>query len=231
MTPSRHRNRHFASFVTPLALAIALGAPAVALASPPVGAASTVSPTTLLNEGNAQLRAGRVGRAVVAYERGLLLAPRDPDLLANMDRARAERALPPPPESIVEQVVGRLSTREWRSVGGVSLAALLLALTLTVVWPRRRRTLAAVALAGALVASMASVALWLGTSAADRAVVVAERTVARLSPFNEADTVFTLGEGQTVRICARHAGYLRVEDAQGHSGWVPTAEVQSIIPD
>lgn len=213
------------STLTTLALTALLGLPALAQAAP------TYAPAALLNEGNAQLRAGHVGRAVLAYERGLLLAPRDPDLAANLDHARAARALPPPPTSVAEHVIGRLSVREWITVGGLALAALLAALTLVVARPKHRRAFSAVALAGALVGSFASVALWLGTSDAGRAVAVADRVTARLSPFAEADPVFTLGEGQTVAVRARHGAFLRVEDAQEREGWVPAAEVQPIAPD
>lgn len=209
------------STLAALALTALLGLPALAQAAP------TYSPAAQLNEGNAQLRAGRVGRAVLAYERGLLLAPRDPDLAANLDRARAERAIPPP-GGAAEHLAGRLSVREWEAVGALALAALLTALAGVLARPRRHRVFSAVALAGALVGGVASVALWLGTTDAGRAVVVTDRAVARLSPFAEADPLFTLAEGQTVAVRARHGAYLRVEDGREREGWVPAAEVQPI---
>ncbi len=58
------------------------------------------APSILYNLGNAELLAGEVGRAVVAYQRGLDRRPRDAALNENLDAARAranERGAPPPP--------------------------------------------------------------------------------------------------------------------------------------
>lgn len=48
------------------------------------------------NEGNAYLLAGDLPRAILAYRRGLRLAPGDRQLRANLAAARAEVAIPPP---------------------------------------------------------------------------------------------------------------------------------------
>jgi tetratricopeptide (TPR) repeat protein len=48
------------------------------------------------NLGNASLLAGDLPRAILAYRRGLLLAPNDHELRSNLAFAREEVALPPP---------------------------------------------------------------------------------------------------------------------------------------
>src|SRR5689334_22583951 len=51
----------------------------------------------LYDLGNAYQREGSVGRAVLNYRRAQLLAPRDPDLAANLSLVRAAAGLPAPP--------------------------------------------------------------------------------------------------------------------------------------
>jgi len=53
--------------------------------------AGFVSAEVHYNLGNAYLRTGQVGKAILAYRRAELLAPRDPDIRANLELARSRR--------------------------------------------------------------------------------------------------------------------------------------------
>jgi hypothetical protein len=228
ITHPRHRGLFLASAL----MAVLVAGPAVAhaeQAAPAAPAASTYAPGTLLNAGNAQFRAGHPGRAVLDYERGLLLAPRDPDLRANLDRARAALALPPPPGGVAEAAARVLSAREWLAIFA-AVAGLCAVLTLGALVPRVRRGVGAGAIAFALLGGLASASLWLTTRDAHRAVVIAPRAVARVSPFASADTLFTVPEGHTVEVLAQYPGHLRVEDGPGRAGWVAEDEVTAIVP-
>jgi tetratricopeptide (TPR) repeat protein len=61
-------------------------APAAATATPP---AAYYDAAALYNAGNAAARAGRYAQAILNYERAQLLAPRDPDVRANLAQVRA----------------------------------------------------------------------------------------------------------------------------------------------
>jgi hypothetical protein len=231
MKITKHPRRRAALLASALTAALlTAGAVAHAEHEPAASTGSTYAPGALLNEGNAQFRAGHPGRAVLDYDRGLLLAPRDPDLHANLDRARAALALPPPPGGVAEAAARVLSPREWLAIFAAAVASLCAALALGAMIPRVRRGATAGALAFALLGSVASASLWLTTRDAHRAVVIAPRAVARVSPFASADTLFTLSEGHTVRVLARYPGHLRVEDGPGRAGWVSQDEVTPIVP-
>jgi uncharacterized protein YgiM (DUF1202 family) len=55
--------------------------------------------------------------------------------------------------------------------------------------------------------------------------------VARLSPFEASDTLFTVGEGEMVKVRGAHGAYLRIDDGRGRSGWVSSTEVTPIVPE
>ena len=58
----------------------------------------TLSPSILLNLGNSYYSKGDVGRAVLYYERALLMNPSDPDVQANLEIVRKKAGLASPPE-------------------------------------------------------------------------------------------------------------------------------------
>src|SRR5262249_60282743 len=59
-------------------------------------ASGVASANPYFNLGNAYLKAGQTGRAILAYERARRLAPGDPDLRANLTFARSPEATPEP---------------------------------------------------------------------------------------------------------------------------------------
>ena len=68
-----------------------------------------------LNLGNAWLKAGQIGRAVRAYRQAEALAPRDPDIRANLQIARNQAGdnNPALPGNRWTRWIGRLTLNEW----------------------------------------------------------------------------------------------------------------------
>src|SRR5204863_6861501 len=52
------------------------------------------SPALYFNWGNALFKSGQIGRAIAAYRQAEALAPRDPDIRANLQFARKQRQAP-----------------------------------------------------------------------------------------------------------------------------------------
>ena len=78
----------------------------------------------LQNLGSAYFRSGDVGRAILAFERALLLKPGDPDLRANLKLVRDEAAVfPPPPAEGWRGWLERPSRKFW---SGLALGSALL---------------------------------------------------------------------------------------------------------
>jgi len=191
----------------------------------------------LYNLGNACFRAGQVGRAVLNYERARRLAPRDPDILANLKFAEQKlgvdevNAPPVAWQRFLRSVVNSHTPGEWSTyeLAGVWLAVVALGLLL---WARAARKallmVAAAALAVTLMAGLALADQVLREGASPRAVALDRRTDARFAPLADATVHFQLTEGTEVAIREDRDQWLLVERADGQQGWVRRAAVERI---
>lgn len=188
------------------------------------------SSAALYNMGNAYVRAGKPGLAVLNYERARLLAPNDPDVQANLMLVRRSLALPTEPASRLHRAVGGVSPTlaTWIGVVGWALiAAALLAGRASSVhrWVRRTAVIAGAALIGFTVAN--GVALW---PRVHEAIVIAGAAPVRVSPAPLGDALFSLKEAEAVTTAGEHEGFVLVHTAAGRTGWVWHADLVSVVP-
>jgi hypothetical protein len=196
-------------------------------AQPPRGGWSSAA---LYNAGNAYVRAGKPGLAVLNYERARLLAPYDPDVEANLNLVRRSLALPTEPGNRLTGAVGGVSPTmaTWIGVAGWALvAAALLAGRWSAVhrWLRRTAVIAGAALMGFTAAS--GVALW---PRLHEAIVIANAAPVRVSPAPLGDALFTLKEAEAVTTAGEHEGFVLVRSAAGRTGWVWHTDLVSVVP-
>ena len=192
------------------------------------------SAPVLYDLGNAEFRAGHPGAALLAYERARLLAPRDPDLAANLAHVRAKGGLPDP-RSHAERAASFLSADEWAGLGSLLLvlgcAALGTASALSGTGRRSLAVLGAAALAGTVLAAAALAVLWPGLS---RAIVVVPNATVRLSPFDDAQPAFAPPEGASLPVLGRHDAWLLVGDGvhadANRRGWIAGREAVPVLP-
>jgi tetratricopeptide (TPR) repeat protein len=192
------------------------------------------------NLGNANFRAGQVGRAVLNYERARRLEPRDPDILANLKFAEQKlgvddvNAPPTAWQRILRTIVDSHTPGEWSAyeLTGVWLAVLALGLML---WIRSARTLlltgAVAAFALLLAAGSALSDQMIHEHAAPRAVVLVRRAEARFAPLSDSTVHFQLNEGTEVGVCEDRDQWLLVERADGQQGWVKRDAVELVRID
>ena len=195
------------------------------------------SSARLFNLGNAHARLNQYGPAILCYERAALLAPRDPDIQANLRLARgaagsADGAAPRP---WWESILHACSLREWSWITAAGAAVLG---SLSLLWgitgfPRLRlRQSAAAGLIMALAAtSLGGTALWQRRGEANLAIITAAEPVLRLSPFPEAGATGSPGTGRRVLTGTRSRGwvYLTVPGST-MGGWLPDNDVASLLP-
>lgn len=195
------------------------------------------APAVYYNLGNASLESGDLGQAVWAYARARKLAPFDPDVEANLTRARALRADAVPADEDhgvlagLIRLVQRVPLRAaWRGVEILYwvLAGVLLAFVLR---PRWRRGLAPAAWALGLL-----LVVMLGYTGA-RTAVERSRTTAvvlpvavevRSEPDREGKLVFTLHAGSEVRVERRVGGWVEISLGPELKGWVPDPDLAVI---
>ena len=182
-----------------------------------------VSEALYFNWGNALFKSGRIGRAIAAYQKAEQLAPRDPDLRANLQFARNQVQGPTLVADKVEIWLGRLSLNEWTCVASGVFWIWLLLLTLGQLKP-------------AVKPGLKPYALWLGLATAvllgcfgaawyvdrfvPRAIVIAPEATARQAPLDESQPAFTLHDGAEVEVLDQKDQWMQVQVDRRRTGWV-----------
>jgi hypothetical protein len=195
--------------------------------------AGTVSPALYFNLGNAWLKAGQIGRAICAYRQAEAIAPRDPDIRANLQIARSQAGINNPalPGNRWTRWIGRLTLNEWTVAASAMAALFFLVLTVREIWPSLKSS------GGALIVMLGVVCLCLAAClgmAVDQrlveksVVVIASEAVARLGPLPESQSVFTLHDGAELLVLGSDGDWLQVTDAARHIGWLAQKEVAFI---
>jgi tetratricopeptide (TPR) repeat protein len=194
-----------------------------------------VSPALYFNYGNAEFKLGQLGRAIAAYRRAELLAPRDDEVRANLGFVRNQVEGPALRESRWSRIaewLGVLTLNEWTmlAAGAFWLAFLLFAIRqLRPAWRPRLRGLTF----GVVVLTILSCA-GLGAAAAvhfskPTAVVIEPAVTARSGPFAEAQDAFTAHDGAELAVLNQRDHWLQVSDGAGRIGWLPANQVE-ILP-
>jgi tetratricopeptide (TPR) repeat protein len=185
------------------------------------------SASTYFNLGNAYLKAGQTGRAVLAYERARRLAPGDPDLRANLTFAREAGATAEPPPWRTRLLFPLAAS--WSSDALVLGAAcawwLLMGLLAAgrLLPTARRATARAALLPGVALVVLGGSAAWRLATVDLRptAVVVAPNEVAvRFEPSSGGTVHFQAKPGTTLRLVGEREGWAQVERDDGRRGWI-----------
>ena len=178
------------------------------------------SVVTLFNLANAYYHEGKLGLAILNYERAQLLAPRIYDIAHNLSIARLKAG-------IVDRPAHFLSDNELSWLG----SAALLCFGATALFRRitvRRGTVWAVASGCVLVAAM--IALLLRYPEHGRAIVVAKSAPAYIAPVTVTQPLFTLTEGQPVSIRKVNGDFLLVDAGNSRRCWVTPSMVERVTP-
>ena len=182
------------------------------------------------NLGNAYLKLGDVGRAVLNFRRAQRLLPRDGDVDANLKLARAHTLDRIQIENegaiviLIRQVIG------WSSIDESATAVLILWIVLVglgiiaILWRQRQRTLIFVAAGVALLLIIGLLSI--GSRLLDEhgqppAVVVADELTVRSGPGDDYLAEFVLHSGTEVRVVDRRADWIRVVLPGDLHGWAP----------
>jgi hypothetical protein len=179
--------------------------------------------------GNAEWRLGRKGRAMLCWERALLIDPRDPVATAGIRHGLDSGGVDRPKPTAVEEYAAFLTADLW----------LLLAVTafwvtvLCVAVPRLRGRPASEAnqwtRVGALtVLALCFPGLWGCRSLDARAVIRKPEVSLRLTPTQFGEPLRGVAEGDVVRTERPLNGHMRVRTADGKTGWVRAGEIETV---
>jgi hypothetical protein len=182
--------------------------------------------------GNALYRQGKRGPAIAAWRRGLVLAPRDPDLQANLDRAVRETT---DRLEATERGPSPLFWKGWLSPRQGALGAgLCAALGLSLVLGHRLRGGVRLWTGPTTALLSLSALLTLSTVVASReqpgAVITAPAVSARSTPSADGVELFVLHEGALVEVDEQSGESSLIHLPDGRKAWVPTETLLSADP-
>lgn len=188
------------------------------------------------NLGNSEYRLGHFGPAILAYERAKLLAPRDPDLIANLNLAKKAATVFDKGrfDPRIEAVLNWLSLNEWSrvvvaAVLWIGLFSLMFGLVKGGNKITRRLAAGSMIFAGLLIILGATV-LVLRRDEGARGIVLTKDAAVHLSPFEKAESIGTPGAGRIVQMGAQSGGYIYVDvPSTGLHGWMNGKEVEKIV--
>ena len=188
------------------------------------------------NLGNADLRAGRKGEALIAYERAKNISPRDEDIrwnLAILKSVLADKLELPsihPLADTLKNAMDRVSAFETgAALAGAFFVLMVLAVLNLLLWPDKRwsRQLQRLAFVGLVLAGAAFA--WKWNEVKDpRAVVLDKQVYARYGPSETETKAFLLHEGAEGRVLDSSKEWFYISLANGNTGWVPKASCEVI---
>ncbi len=192
------------------------------------------------NLANAYLESGDLGRSILNFLRAEELAPRDPDILLNLELARSHTVdeLEAEGDSLVASVAD--FGRRWATTFEFGLAALLLwtaaGIAICILILRRairRRILMSGSISLALVLTallLVVLSSMLYSNPYENTGVVTARTVEILDgPGVQFDDVFSLHSGAQVRLTDSRHGWLQIALPGGElEGWAPSHTIEAV---
>jgi tetratricopeptide (TPR) repeat protein len=186
----------------------------------------------LFNCGNAEFKAGHLGRAIVAFRRAALLEPRAAELRANLAFVRNQVSGSSQHPGRWQDWFSLLTLNEGAVLTAVLLWVLFALLAIRQIRPALVPRLRAFTRATAVLTVCSAAVLALQATAhfnASVAVVTGPEATARSGPLDDAQSVFTIHDGAELRVLDRHDGWVQAADAAGKIGWLNTSQV-TVMP-
>lgn len=193
-------------------------------------AGGPINPALHFNLGNAAFKSGQLGRAIVAYRQAEQLAPRDPDVQANLRFARNQVSGSDTPRlNLLQRALGRFTLNEWTTLASCALWAWLILLGLREWKPAWRPTLRGYTLwlgvAAGLLAAVTATALLANHSTISAVLVIKDAPV-KTGPLDDSQNAFTARDGAELTVLDEKDDWYQVTDARNRLGWVKRDAVQ-----
>jgi len=189
------------------------------------------------NAGNAYLKCGQVGKAVVHYCKARKLMPGDPDVTENLaiaDENRVDKTIVGEDETFMVGFDKLAGSVRYPILFNLALAFIILAglaSLMLVVRPHSGKWLGyLLVISGVLglILIATTYAQHRQLTRKDFAVLVASETDVLSGPSKRETVSFTIHEGMRCRILGETENWYRIGLANGYNGWVPRSAVEII---
>lgn len=190
-----------------------------------------LSPNLFFNLGNTLVRQGKISHAILAYRRAWMLAPRDPDIQANLNYALNNAQALAPKTSKTERILHLFSNREWLriTVAAYWLTAfcLIIHLFFKSVRPVTGRTVLALTLI--TVIGICGIMSWQSMKRSPELVIMPPQQKALFAPLETATPSFALPAGSIVRLEEKSGEWNKIRHGR-QTGWIKSTACQSVYP-
>lgn len=186
-------------------------------------------PEVLFNLGNAYYRNGNLGDAIRVYRQAQRLAPRDPDIRANLGfAAQSAGIVLPAPQPLLALLLD-VSQKEWLMFASAGFWLLNLALAAWIVSPRFRFVSrpAAAALSVLLLIGLAGLGMHRDLRQVPECVVMLRDQKVRSSPLETSTPLLAIPEGAIVRQLDERGNWIEVR-YDAIRGWLPAAALAHV---
>jgi hypothetical protein len=187
-----------------------------------------ISAPELFNQANAAQRAGRLGPAILGYERARLLSPSESSIEQNLRIARERAGVNAPAIPVWQRPAHWLGFDEWAMLGSCSLIV-----GCALFFGKRYVPRPAVSWIGASCAAtvfLAATAIGFRWNELDRAVIQNAQTTAHIAPAANAQSTFELKAGEIVTAHREYGDFVLIRTLDQRSGWVNKNDVDRVIP-
>ena len=193
--------------------------------------------TLYYNIGNGFLKLGKVGYAILCYEKAGRLIPQDSDLKANLAYARSQVEAPAmaiPQENVILKGIKRLF--EDFSLNMIALAALVLYLSVILIASflmmspavRRFRFFSLLIIAFFLASLVGFGVRYYDEEILKHGIVVGREIECKYEPIDKSTTYYRLQEGNDVLVMKTRDGWRQIRRLDGKIGWVKKEAVEEI---
>ena len=198
------------------------------------------APEIYYNLGNCYYKTDDIARAILNYERALLLSPGNTDIRANLEIARSKTIdkVTPVPEIFfitwIKSLVNSQSSDAWARTGIVSFLLLLVSLaifffTQHIKWKKIGFSAAILFLILTVLSNLFASQQKSYLTNRNDAIILSPSVTVRSTPSESGTSLFVLHEGRKVEIkdnSMREWKEIRLED--GKVGWVPSSSIEVI---
>jgi hypothetical protein len=190
-----------------------------------------ISSALFFNLGNAYFKGGFLGAAILNYRRALYLAPRDPDVLKNLEFAVETAGTSLPQQPLLEALSLKMSFGEWVGVAVLAYWGAAVAGGLSIASRRRRSLWLRILLAFAVVLGGAATGLAhrAGLRRTPEVVVLEPGQEALYAPLEGSTAHFAVPEGMILRMTDSSEGWVKVQ-SEKKSGWIRRPACQTVYP-
>lgn len=187
------------------------------------------SPAVLYNLANSYASSGKVGLAVVNFERALRLSPSDSDIVGNLELVKKENGLFPKEFSRAEKFFQLLSLNQWAGLFLMVLIGSIIFLLAAMKYGFSRQLAVGAGTGFFLLFLLATAGTLFRYQDFNPSVVISSEVKLFISPFNSSASIGTLPEGRLVYPQKTHGDFSYVTDETDRKGWIQSSLIEPVV--